>query len=83
MQPKPAPRERDSVGGCIQGGQLYAECRVIQLSGQVEHALGSEEVGRTVWEGLESGLKAWKEEEERRKAQEAKESNESDAGSKR
>ena len=74
-QPTPAPKkEGDSGGECIQGGQLYAECKVIPLPEQGEHGLGGEEVGRTVWEGLESGLEAWKKEEERRKAQGAKES---------
>ena len=73
-RPKPAPKDDDSVEEYIQGGQLYAECKVIPLPEQGEHALGGEKVGRTVWEGLESGLEAWKKEEERRKAQEAKES---------
>lgn len=66
-QPTPASKkEGDSIGECIQGGQLYAECKVIPLPEQGEHALGGETVGRIVWEGLESGLEAWKKEEERR-----------------
>ena len=81
-QPKSASKGGDSVGEYIQGGQLYAECKVIQLPEQGEHALGGEELGRSVWEGLESGLQAWKE-EERRKTQEVKESKEEDSGSKR
>lgn len=70
-QPKLAPkREGGGIEECIQGGELYAECKVVQLPEQGEHALGGEEVGRMVWEGLESGLEAWKKEEERRKTRE-------------
>ena len=47
---------------------------------QVEHALGGEKVGRMVWESLESGLEAWKE-EGRRRPREEKESKQADSGS--
>jgi hypothetical protein len=77
---KPTPKEKDSIlEEYIQGGQLYAECKIIPLPEGGEHSLGGEEVGRTVWEGLESGLEAWKREEERRKAREAKESKKSES----
>ena len=73
-QPKPTPmKEVYSVEECVQGGQLYAECKVVQLPEQVKHVLGGEEVGRMVWESLESGLEAWKKEEGRRKTREATE----------
>lgn len=83
-RPTPVPKKGgEGIEECIQGGQLYAECAVIQLPEEGEHGLGGEKVGRTVWEGLESGLEAWKKEEERRKAREAKESKTSGSGSKR
>ena len=50
----------------IRGGELYRECKVVQLPSERGAWLaGEEKVGRAVWEWFEGKVKAWEEGEEK------------------
>lgn len=48
----------------LKGGSLYRDNRLIVLpAGAEQNLVGREDVGRAVWEALESEVKTWEEEE--------------------